>query len=68
MEKKFKVIGAEINWRRRTLGLTRNDVCFASGVSNQTLGRIENGNPCVSVSNLLRVVIALEMNLQIINY
>lgn len=50
---------------REARGWTREVLAQRSGVSIQTIGRLENGSPGTSVGNLTAVLLALDMDIQV---
>lgn len=49
-------LGEDIRAWREIRGITRSRLSSETGISTSTLARLENGDPGVSISHLIRVV------------
>ena len=56
------VIGATVRRRRKDLGVSAVAAAEAAGISRPTLHRIEKGEPAVTMGALLRVLVALGLD------
>lgn len=52
-------LGGDMNVARRKRGMTIDEVAAAAAVSPQTVGRVERGDPTVSIGVLAMVLLAL---------
>lgn len=58
-------VGKRIRTERERLDLTREDIAELTGVSGDTIKRIEEGNSATT-ENLLRIVLALDVPISIL--
>ncbi len=49
-------LGTSVRRRRKALGLSQSDVADLVGVTRQTVGRLENGDPTVAVGTALAII------------
>jgi len=56
---------SDIVKRRKMLGLTQNDVAQKAGLSQAQVARLENSSQIPRVDTLIKVAIALGMNIQL---
>ncbi|MCW2949878.1 MAG: Y4mF family transcriptional regulator, partial [Thermoleophilia bacterium] len=49
-------LGAAIHERRRTLGITQEQLAFTVGVNRRVIGEIERGKPTARMDIVLRTV------------
>ncbi len=61
----LKGLGGTIRSRRRSLGLTQQDLADLAGVQRQTIGRIESGSGG-DVPTLLEVCDALGLSIEVV--
>ncbi len=55
--------GSALATRRRSLGLTQQQLAFAAGVNRRVIGELERGKPSVQLDIALRVAQALGLTL-----
>lgn len=60
IEQTLKYLGKKIRTERESQGITREDLESLSGVSVDTIKRIEKGTP-VSTENLIRIALILDV-------
>ena len=53
----------DLKTRRTALGLTQQDVADMAGVQRQTIGRLERGDPTVSLGTAMLIADALGLSL-----
>ena len=56
-----KSIGEHLSTWRRIMGFTSSDVADKAGVSRDTISRLENGDPSVSMATFLNVLRAYDL-------
>jgi len=60
-----KALGAAIRERRRELGLTQEDVAGVARTGPRFIGDLEAGKPTVQLAEVLRVLAALGLDLEL---
>lgn len=57
------LIGAAVRARRKSLGITQEDLASLAGVSARFLGELERGKPTIRLDSLLSVCAALGLTI-----
>lgn len=60
-----KQLGAAIRRQRKLMKLSQSDLGAKSGLRQETISFLENGNPAVRLDTLLSVLAALDLELRI---
>ena len=63
----LKTIGLKIKERRKILQISQDTLCSIAEISQHTLSDVENGRGNPSLSNFIKIldVLGLELNLQV---
>lgn len=60
--KKLLSLGKAIRAKRKSLGISQEDLAITAGVERSNMGKIERGENNLSILNLIRIADALDSN------